>query len=121
MSHHFECPPFSGNPLIEPLIFDWDDVAGTVSGPGAVEIRRLAKAGGVPMHPLPAGHLFSADPLKSRTDLAAIIGLQHRLPPELADAYPDLIEGKADPDYKDDLPGVDYDPALEYHAPEVAY
>jgi hypothetical protein len=33
MNHHFECPTFSGNPQIEPLVFDWDDEAGTVSGP----------------------------------------------------------------------------------------
>lgn len=103
---HFECPTISGNPLVEPLIFDWDEVAGTVSGPGAKEIERYSNCGSIQMHPWPAEHQFSAEPLKSRTDLAAIVGLRHRLPPELEDAYPVLVEGDVDPDYEDDSPSL---------------
>jgi hypothetical protein len=124
MNHHFDCPTFSGNPLIKPLVFDWDDEAGTVSGPGAEDILRWAAAGGVPMHPMPAGHTFSAEPLKSRTDLAAIIGLLHRLPPELQDAYPLLDEGGGgeDPDYEFGGPVASDDPALFDPTPiEVIY
>jgi hypothetical protein len=104
MKHHFECPTFSGNPLVAPLIFDWDDEAGTVSGPSAEEITRYAGLGGIPMHPMPAEHTFSGEPLKSRTDMAAIIGYRHQIPSELQAAYPELIEGEVDPDYEDDRP-----------------
>lgn len=121
MKHHFKCSTFSGNPRVDPLVFDWDDEAGTVSGPGAEEIMRWASAGGVPMHPMPAGHTFSAEPLKSRTDMAAIIGLQHLLPPELADAYPALVEGEDDPEYEFGGPAASDDPALECPAPELVY
>ena len=108
---HFECPSISGNPLVAPLIFDWDEADGTVSGPSAEEIERYARCGAIQMQPWPAEHRFSAEPLKSRADLAAIVGLRHRLPPELADAYPVLVEGEVDPDYEDDSPPLTDDPA----------
>lgn len=121
MKYHFDCPTFSGNPLIGPLVFDWDDEAGTVSGPSAADIMQVVHSGGVPMHPMPVAHTFSAEPLKSRTDLAAIIGHRHRLPVALKDAYPELIEGEDDPDYEDDLPLLDDDPALMLPTPELVY
>jgi len=110
MKYHFECPSCSGNPQIKPLIFDWDDEAGTVSGPGAIEIMRWAEAGEVPMHPIPAAHTLSSTPLKNRTDLAAIVGHLHWLPPELKDAYPALVDGEDDPDYEFGGPVAGYDP-----------
>lgn len=121
MKHHFDCPTFSGNPLIGPLVFDWDDEAGTVSGPSAADIMEIAESGGVPMHPMPAAHTFSAEPLRSRADLAAIVGYRHRLPPELRDAYPVLVEGELDPDYEDDRPKLDSAPHLMVPPPEVIY
>lgn len=124
MNHHFNCQTFSGNPLIEPLVFDWDEEAGTVSGPGAAEILRWVAAGGVPMHPAPASHTFSADPLKNRTDMAAILGLLHRLPPDLQGAYPQLVDegGEEDPDYEFGGPVASDDPALLDPTPrEVIY
>lgn len=108
---HFECPPISGNPLVAPLIFDWDEAAGSVSGSGAEEIKRCSRSGSIQLHPWPAEHEFSAAPLKSRADIAAIVGLRHRLPPELADAYPTLAAGEVDPDYEDDRPPLPDDPA----------
>lgn len=84
----FNCKPLSANPLVEPLVFDWDSVSGTVSGTSAELIRQAAAEGGTRVHPMPAFHEFGAEPLKSRTDMAAIIGLLHQLPTELADAYP---------------------------------
>lgn len=85
---HFDCPSFSGNPRVGPLVFDWDEVAGTVSGPGAADIMAWVRQGNVPLHPQPCTHFLSDAPLKSRADMAAIVGYLHRLPPELADAYP---------------------------------
>lgn len=87
---HFHCPSFSGNPDIKPLVFDWDEVAGTVSGPDADYIRSRAAAGGMPINPPPSHHEFSAEPLKSRTDVAAIIGLWHRVPDDLIAWYPQV-------------------------------
>ncbi|MBS0354060.1 MAG: hypothetical protein JSR83_09190 [Proteobacteria bacterium] len=84
----FTCKPLSANPLIEPLVFEWDEHAGTVTGLSAELIRQAAADPGVPVHPLPAWHAFSAEPLKNRADLAAIVGYLHQLPAELATAYP---------------------------------
>lgn len=71
-----------------PLVFDWDEVAGTVSGQSTREIMKHVEAGSVPLHPMPNFHAFSPEPLKSRADMAAIVGYLHELPDELVDAYP---------------------------------
>lgn len=84
----YHCKPSSGNPGVAPLVFDWDELAGTVSGEGAAEIMQHIEAGGVPLHPMPSFHAFGPAPLKNRADMAAIIGYLHELPAELADAYP---------------------------------
>lgn len=88
MKFQFHCPALSGNPLAEPLDFEWDEEAGTVSGASAEVIRAAAKDGGVPLNPLPAFHDFGPDPLRSRADMAAIIGYLHQLPEALAGDYP---------------------------------
>ncbi len=84
----YSCKPSSGNPGVAPLVFDWDEAAGTVAGESAAEIMEHIEAGGVPLHPLPNFHSFGPDPLKSRADMAAIVGYLHTLPAYLADAYP---------------------------------
>jgi hypothetical protein len=111
MNYHFECQTFSGNPLVNPLVFDWDDQAGRVSGASAEEILRHVGNGGIPMHPMPAHHVFSAAPLKSHADMAAIIGYLHQLPAELQADYPALIEGEVDPDYVGGFQTFPDDPA----------
>jgi len=93
----FHCANISASPLAQPLIFDWDEETGTVSGPSADEIRRIAAGRGVSRHPIPSSHRFGPEPLKSRTDLAAIVGEFHQLPPELADAYPRHPDDDAGP------------------------
>lgn len=87
---HFNCPTTSGNPLMGPLVFDWDEETGTVSGPDADFILESASSAGIQIHPLPSYHTFSAQPLKSRTDMAAIIGLWHRVPEALLACYPQV-------------------------------
>lgn len=82
----------SANPRAAPLLFRWDEMSGEVSGPSAEIVRASAAERGVPLHPAPAWHAFSADPLKSRRDMAAIVGYLHELPPEPADAYPAVDE-----------------------------
>ena len=87
---HFNCPTSSGNPNMRALVFDWDEDAGEVSGPDADYVRECASAGGVEIHPLPSYHAFSAEPLKSRADMAAIIGVWHRVPEDLRPWYPQV-------------------------------
>ncbi len=67
----------------------WDESAGTISGEGESWSRDLMSAGEVDCHPRPGHtHKLSAQPLRSRTDMAALIGYAHRLPDLLANDYP---------------------------------
>ncbi|GHU08351.1 hypothetical protein AGMMS50225_06830 [Betaproteobacteria bacterium] len=91
MLYHFSCPSMSGNPNAGPLVFDWDDETGEVTGPAAEEILSVFMRGEVDAHPLPWGVSISST--KNRTDMAAVVGCFHRLPPELADAYPQYKGG----------------------------
>lgn len=84
----FNCKPLSANPSVEPLVFEWDERTGAVTGPSAELVKEAAADGGVPLHPAPAWHPFGAEPLKSRADVAAIIGHLHQLPEDLAGDYP---------------------------------
>jgi len=98
MIYRFICMPQSANPAVSSLDFEWDDTAGTVGGRDADQVRQWASDKGIAAHPLPAFHPFSTAPLKSHEDMAAIIGLHHVLPAELADAYPhtDSIQQDSD-------------------------
>lgn len=75
--------------------FDWDEETGTVSGPDAAELLTIASWGGIGAHPVPAAHKFGPEPLKSKTDLAAIIGWRHALPDDLAPFYPQFEDAQA--------------------------
>lgn len=90
MIHSLRCPAIS--PQRGPLVFDWDDQVGTVTGPGAGYIEDWLRCGVVPLHPHPASHLLAAGPLTSRADLAAIVGIDYRLPEELLADYPVLAD-----------------------------
>lgn len=85
----FNCPPVSGNPGFQSLVFSWDPETGKVSGLDAATVRELAKPGAViDAHPYPRTWKLGREPLKSRTDLAAIIGTRWRVPEELLADYP---------------------------------
>lgn len=88
MMHHFNLQPTVWH--AKPWVFDWDDEAGEIFGPNANDVRAIASWGGVSAHPLPWAWEFSKNPLKNKTDMAAIIGWEHRLPDELVDYYPRL-------------------------------
>jgi hypothetical protein len=85
---HFNCKTVSGNPRVGPLVFDWDEEAGTVAGPGAADVMAWIAQGSIPAHPLPWAYQFPPNALKSREAIAAIIGLRHDLPVELVGSYP---------------------------------
>lgn len=86
MIHHFNCPAVCGNPGITALVFDWDDETGEVTGPSSDEILAAFKDGEVGLNPYPSYHVLASP--KNIADIAAIVGWNHRLPPELADYYP---------------------------------
>ncbi len=100
MKHAFNCPPnpqLAGAPLVGDiagaLAFEWDDEAGTVSGPGAQTIRALIRRGEVEAGPHPrCAWPLDAGSLKRRADMAAIVGHAWIVPDELADAYPDTAD-----------------------------
>lgn len=91
----------SSSPTIE---VEWDDVAGTVTGPGADYLLELAAYGSVPQHPEPGTYKLSASPLTSHVDMAAMVGWLHFLPASLAAYYP----VNPDPEFP---PGSDIDAA----------
>jgi hypothetical protein len=106
MIHRLTCAPIAPDPA-GPLVLDWDDATGTVSGPGAATIRRWQRAGVVPLHPQPASHtLGPARRRISPADLAAIVGWQHRLPDALADHYPALLDATDDDPTADELADI---------------
>jgi hypothetical protein len=97
MIHHFNCP-WVARHISFPLIFDWDDETGEVTGPGADLVMRMFKNGKVCAHPEPWS--WDLTSTKSRTDIAAVIGSGWILPEELADDYPKQEEDD-DPYFKD--------------------
>jgi hypothetical protein len=88
MKKHYELQPNGLAPYAEPLAFDWDEETGEVSGTSAEWIKSLAASGSTAAHPVPWGWTFSTAPLKSKTDMAAILGYTHQLPDDLAPFYP---------------------------------
>jgi hypothetical protein len=100
MKTHYELKP-TGR-YAQPLVFDWDITTGEVSGTGAQWILDAAQHGSTAAHPLPWQWTFSKTPLKSKTDMAAIVGYQHALPADLAPFYPQLSgNGAPDTSYTD--------------------
>jgi hypothetical protein len=74
------------------LSIRWDEDAGTFTRRDAARALELvesaAQAGCVQIHPIPSSHKLSAEPMKSRTDLAAIFEPYYILPPLFAEAMP---------------------------------
>lgn len=88
MKLDFDCPPISGNAAARRLVFSWNPETGEVEGPGADTIRERVQDGAVIAHPMPWSWELGDDPLRSWIDMAAIVGSEWRLPPELVDHYP---------------------------------
>jgi hypothetical protein len=84
MKHHFECPHLWRDDKA-PLVFDWDDETGEITGPGAEEILEQFRFGSVGTAEPASWPLTST---KSKTDLAAVVGKRYILPPELTGYYP---------------------------------
>lgn len=94
MIHSFNLKPTVWH--AKPLVFSWDDATGELSGRDAALIAEKASHGGISAHPLPWAHEFSAEPLKSTTDMAAIIGWEHEIPSVLAGFYPQPPEDESE-------------------------
>jgi hypothetical protein len=96
--HHGTCPlvadfhePAALKPRLWhefPLVFDWDEETGKISGTFAARILAFAACRPAPLHPYPQSRDLSPEPLKSKTNMAAIIGFHHELPEDLIGHYP---------------------------------
>lgn len=87
---HFTCRPLSANPGATSLEFAWDPETGELAGRDAQQVRKMAAWGQVDAHPMPWAWTLGADPLRSYTDMAAIVGSCWQLPAELVEHYPQL-------------------------------
>lgn len=97
---HYELEPVVWHET--PLVFDWDAETGDLSGLDARRVLERAQPGEwVGCHPRPFAHRLGPEPLRSREDMAAILGEWWRLPADLAPFYP-----RPDPMEED---GVDSD------------
>lgn len=96
MKKHYECQPYPWERSEELLVFDWDEDAGVIQGLGSRHILRQISLGGAVCRPNAWGHSFSAEPSKSKTDMAAIVGERWTLPDDLAPFYPQLDEDLSD-------------------------
>lgn len=95
----FNCPP-QGPTDVGGLVFEWDQDAGQVAGPGAQTLRTMAARGWATYGPHPrAMWPLSAEPFKSAEDLAALVGEDWIVPPELLPHYPEI---------EDDTPEVSF-------------
>jgi hypothetical protein len=77
-----------------PLRFTWDSETGAVSGIDAERVRQLAanyagKTYGVPHRLQPETYLVK-DPLRDPVEMAALLGVEWELPPELEALYPKI-------------------------------
>lgn len=86
MKKHYVCKPQVWHE--SPLVFDWDIETGEISGPSAERILEFAACRAVPIYPPPQDWDLSSEPLKSKADMAAIIGYRHELPEDLREHYP---------------------------------
>jgi len=87
VTFHFVCRALNPESGTRDLQFSFDPESGAVSGASASEIVRWLSAGSVSLHPVPNVHYFSGE-RPTMGDIAAIVGLRHQLPAELAGAYP---------------------------------
>jgi len=72
------------------LEFAWDPATGALSGRDAQQVRKMASWDSVDAHPMPWAWTLGAEPLRSHTDMAAIVGSHWHLPAELVEHYPQL-------------------------------
>ena len=75
----------------KPIAFEWDAQSGELRGDDAALVAKLAHeakaAGELVGHPYPTSFPI-ADPLHLPSELAVVLGNYWKLPPDLADAYP---------------------------------
>ena len=87
---HIVCKPLSWTTGLETLDFEWNEETGEVSGKSADTVKKWAGMAGelIATNPIPSSYQLSAEPLRSRQDLAALLGMWYELPEWLAEAYP---------------------------------
>lgn len=87
MKKHYICKRHNHN-LEGVLDFYWDEEKGEISGDGAPYIMEAVEAGGTTAFPLWNWYKLGPEPLKSKRDMAAIIGFWYEVPEDLLPHYP---------------------------------
>ena len=92
---HYELQAIPEHLKHRTLVFDWDEKTGEITGPDADRIKKCAVPNSV-TDCLTYGYTLSGEPLKNKTDMAAILGynggISYQLPPDLAPYYPNPEE-----------------------------
>lgn len=97
---HIFCKPLEWTNGLEPIDFYWDEKTGEVSGKSGDTVKKWAEMAGerIAINPIPRSHQLSQEPLKSRKDIAALLGMWYELPEWLAGYYPSVEEDEAQED-----------------------
>lgn len=95
MKHNFVCVPTVWHE--KPLVFTWDDVTGEVTGKDASKVLQTSQDTGLVGHPYPTywefdGGAGDGKHIKSRRNLALIVGHAHAFPKELEASYPVYVD-----------------------------
>ena len=89
MRYEFNLQPITRNS--KPLVFGWDSTTGELWGPDAAMVRRLAEMaiadGSVCVNPIPTSAEIK-DPLRNKSEMAAILGGRWHLPEAIGRHYP---------------------------------
>lgn len=91
MMKHYELQAILDHLKHLTMVFDWDEETGEITGRDAEYIKKCA----VPNSSTDCGcfkYIMSEEPLKNKTDMAAILGynggIHYQLPDDLAPYYP---------------------------------
>jgi hypothetical protein len=88
MRRKYSLQPYGNGP---DLVFEWDPETGELWGQDAEQVRRMAaeakRAGCVTGHPYPSPYEVF-DPLRRPSELAVILSILWKLPPDLIKALP---------------------------------
>lgn len=83
------CEPISRNPEARPLVFTWDPETGSLGGRDAGLVLEMAVPRSmIAAHPVPWGARLGTRPLRSKRDMALIIGTDWVVPEMLRPFYP---------------------------------
>lgn len=102
MKIHYECP-YGNDSFSDRLIFDWDIETGEITGPSAGYFKGWKEGDEIDVMPHGWFHTLGKQPFKSKTDMAAMIGLLYKIPKDLEPYYPHGDWEQAEEDEKNGM------------------